>query len=705
MTVSWPADLDYPILVDPQWQTTDTMAAQRAAHHAALLSTGDALIVGGFTLTAPSFANATCELYDPATGMFAATDSLEFGRYDFTLTELSNGHQLAAGGSGVGGLLSSSETYDPATGLWTTRGSFINARSRHSAAPISTGRVLVTGGCTASGCTNEVLGSRIYREALGTWINGANMSTPRKLHTSTWLPAQSKVLVVGGQSPAATGTAELYTPDASTGTWSSAGSWTARYSHQATLLPNGDVIVTGGIGTSSTLQSAARYTPGVGWSGAGLLSAQRSSHTATLLDYDGRLLLTGGCNGSSNTSGAEIYDPVAELSMNTDPMDVRRMLHAAVSLPNGDVLVTGGPGASSCGYGNSNGAELFQRRPDGESCTVADQCGSGFCVDGVCCDSACGGTCRSCTKELKGTGKDGECGDTAQGTDPGGDCPDDGAASCDRNGSCDGTGQCELYAAGTVCGASTCSSGQQTGFSCDGFGTCDSATVSCAPYVCADPSQCATTCSSHSDCIASSHCSSLNTCIPDKGNGSLCSAPDECISGNCVDGVCCDQPCGGTCEACTQALKGPGTSDGVCEPVAGGTDPDNDCPRRLPGLVPAKRAVRRIGSVRAVRQRHGVRLDHLLRWNPDRVRVRRLRHMLSGRDDRLRSLPLPGGRLRHDLREPRRLRARSLLRYGQHLQARPGRLPALRLGGRVRERQLRRRGLLRRAVHGHLPGL
>ena len=50
-----------------------------------------------------------------------------------------------------------------------------------------------------------------------------------------------------------------------------------------------------------------------------------------------------------------------------------------------------------------------------------------------------------------------------------------------------------------------------------------------------------------------------------------------CQSGQfCVDGVCCDTPCSGDCVACTAALKGSGV-DGVCGPIAAGTDPESEC--------------------------------------------------------------------------------------------------------------------------------
>ena len=58
-------------------------------------------------------------------------------------------------------------------------------------------------------------------------------------------------------------------------------------------------------------------------------------------------------------------------------------------------------------------------RPNGSACATGSQCGSTFCVDGVCCDAACGGgvdgDCQVCSK-AKGAATDGTCGLAAPGT-------------------------------------------------------------------------------------------------------------------------------------------------------------------------------------------------------------------------------------------------------------------------------------------------
>jgi uncharacterized repeat protein (TIGR01451 family)/fimbrial isopeptide formation D2 family protein len=62
-----------------------------------------------------------------------------------------------------------------------------------------------------------------------------------------------------------------------------------------------------------------------------------------------------------------------------------------------------------------------------------------------------------------------------------------------------------------------------------------------------------------------------------KINGGTCVDGDaDCSSDNCVDGLCCNTSCGGTCEACSNALTG--QPNGTCAAIPANSDPDADCP-------------------------------------------------------------------------------------------------------------------------------
>jgi hypothetical protein len=144
----------------------------------------------------------------------------------------------------------------------------------------------------------------------------------------------------------------------------------------------------------------------------------------------------------------------------------------------------------------------------GTACTSGTECTSGFCVDGVCCSTACTGVCAACSAAKRGEGTDGSCGDIVLGLDPDNECASMAPSTCGTTGVCDGAGACQLYAAGTTCAAPSCIGGVQAGAgTCDGSGTCDPGPMSpCSPYVCG-ANACMTSCASNADCAAGFTCS------------------------------------------------------------------------------------------------------------------------------------------------------------------------------------------------------
>jgi len=185
--------------------------------------------------------------------------------------------------------------------------------------------------------------------APGTWASTGAMSTAREYSTATLL-ANGQVLVTGGYnyrySYTYLATAEVYDP--ATGTWSATGSMAStRYQHTATLLPNGKVLVTGGYSSSGLLATAEVYDPATGtWSATGSMAAGRYQHTAVLLP-NGKVLVVGGYRSSGALATAEVYDPATGTWSATGSMASARYYHAAVLLPNGKVLVVGGYRSSS----------------------------------------------------------------------------------------------------------------------------------------------------------------------------------------------------------------------------------------------------------------------------------------------------------------------------------------------------------------------
>ena len=201
--------------------------------------------------------------------------------------------------------LGSAELYDPTTNTWSATGSLNAARYWHTATLLQDGRVLAVGGSNDGDLTSALSSAELYDPLFGKWSMAGDLGGGGVWHTATLLP-NGKVLVAGGNGGGIGGdvvfaTSEQFDPVSQT--WTRTGDLsTRRYSHTATLLPSGDVLISGGglqIGHYPTLQYETldlteRFDPNTAtWTGSANLNAARSGHTATLLS-DGTVLVAGG---------------------------------------------------------------------------------------------------------------------------------------------------------------------------------------------------------------------------------------------------------------------------------------------------------------------------------------------------------------------------------------------------------------------------
>jgi hypothetical protein len=186
---------------------------------------------------------------------------------------------------------------------------------------------------------------------------------------------------------------------------------------------------------------------------------------------------------------------------------------------------------------------------------VQTDCASGlFCADGVCCNTACTGTCQACSAAKKGQGVDGVCGAVKAGDDPHNQCPASPASTCANMGGCDGAGACAPWPDGTVCSTAKCanSTTQYNPRTCIG-GTCSNPAVpqtACAPDACvggasgACVTSCGTTPFTDTNCAIGNYCdgTGIGACKPKLTTGA-CTNNDECASGSCLGGACCASMC------------------------------------------------------------------------------------------------------------------------------------------------------------------
>lgn len=348
-------------------------------------SNGKVLVAGGNRAVTyyvdPARGLDSAELFDPSTGTFAATASMTTPRYAHTATLLPNGKVLLVGGLGDGGgggagavlpsppPLASAELYDPATGTFAATGSMHVARASHTATLISGGRVLIVGGTPDGGKdtgrypyfgSGVLESAEIYDIATGVFTTTGSMTTKRLGHTATLL-ADGTVLVAGGVTTTDwlsgqgrwTATAELYDP--TSGQFTVVGAMhIARELHAATLLSNGKVLITGG---NWGEERAELYDPGTRtFSDTGSMLSARNAHTATQLP-DGKILVGGGAlqvecvedfpASCDPVSSMEIFDPATGTFAPLGFMNTVRWAHAAALLDSGSVLLVGGEGEAT----------------------------------------------------------------------------------------------------------------------------------------------------------------------------------------------------------------------------------------------------------------------------------------------------------------------------------------------------------------------
>ena len=118
---------------------------------------------------------------------------------------------------------------------------------------------------------------------------------------------------------------------------------TARWSHSATLLSSGRVLVAGGITGGAPLAGAELYDPTSNtWAATGSMHVARASQTATSLGSGATVLVAGGDDNTQALSSCEVYSTTAGTWTTTAAMSGTRDYHNAWALDSTHVLVAGG---------------------------------------------------------------------------------------------------------------------------------------------------------------------------------------------------------------------------------------------------------------------------------------------------------------------------------------------------------------------------
>jgi len=167
----------------------------------------------------------------------------------------------------------------------------------------------------------------------------------RAAHSATLLPGGKVLIAAGfrkgpnGYSQLYSNTAELYDP--STGKFTYTGSLhIARCGQTATLLPGGDVLITGGNNDVPHLASAELYNGATGtWTRLPDMLAGREGHRAVLLT-NGKVLIVGGSNDPHLY--AELYNPATKTFERAGASPLHLSGSSVVQLRDGRVFISGG---------------------------------------------------------------------------------------------------------------------------------------------------------------------------------------------------------------------------------------------------------------------------------------------------------------------------------------------------------------------------
>ncbi len=580
--------------------TAGPMTNARAEHTATLLdATGGfkVLVTGGDGLLPTSSA----ELFDPATGTFAATGNMTVQRRGHFAEILKSGHVLVGGGiSTLGIAVASAEIFDPTTSTFTATGNMTSQRAFTTATRLedAAGSVLVTGGTNAVG---------FYYKTADLFIPSGNggsfqqqpiiMQAARAYHSAVKLLGTGTVLVTGGyDGTSVLDTAEVFDQATAQFVLGSSQMKRARAFHTATRLPSGQAVVTGGgfdPGAGTVTFSTAISTETLERSNSepcNIDTECASGHCVQTANL-GKICCDTECGGvcqacandQTGLTTGECHDvldntlvkPACDNAVQLQLLCIGGQVTAGNVLPCAPYACAAAGdkcGAGTCasqsdcskdGWCGATGCSFKQELAS--QCATDVQCKSGHCVDGFCCDTACGGQCEACddaahpgfcsqvvgkphgTRTVcSGTGGacEGTCGSTrdacdykandcgnascVSGVENSGTCSltspgtcvtgpkDCGAFACDTSGArcnktCQSVADC---AAGAVCQNGICTAVEND--ACDGDHTVvrpDGTSQDCGAFRCSG-SACLDRCNSVDDCVSPNVCNDKGKCIP-----------------------------------------------------------------------------------------------------------------------------------------------------------------------------------------------
>jgi len=286
-------------------------------------------------------------LWDPATGIFTAAAMPGYNIYCSGHSFLPDGRLFFISGhiaSGVGP--SDASIYDPFTDSWTRTANMNAGRWYPTSTTLPNGDVLAISGRDEAALWNNV--PQVWQKATGTWRDLSDAQLQLFYYPFMFVAPNGKVFYAGSTQ------ITRYLDTSGTGSWTTVANTNfgdrGDQSTWAVMYDDGKVLIGGGADPpTATAEVINLNDASPAWRYVAPMAYPRRHSNATLLP-DGKVLVTGGTSGpgfnneTSPVYAAEMWDPATESWTTMASMSRMRLYHStAVLLPDGRVLAAGQP--------------------------------------------------------------------------------------------------------------------------------------------------------------------------------------------------------------------------------------------------------------------------------------------------------------------------------------------------------------------------
>jgi len=305
--------------------------------------------------------NGNPQLWTPGGGFSAV--SKPYRIYCSGHTFLPDGRLLVMGGTSPGTLgLRDATVFNPSTSTWSPTNSMAQGRYYPTATTLPNGEILVVSGHDTA---KKVVTIPEVRTSSGTWrrLTAAPLAIPDPFYPDMFVAPNGKVFMAGFQQTS------RYLSVSGTGLWTTVANRIVadRRLGSAVMYAPGKVMYAGGGDPPTASAEVIDLNQGAPtWRSVPGMAFRRRQMNSTIL-ADGSVLVTGGTSGAgfNDQAGAvyeaELWDPKTETwKTMAREAKVRAYHSAALLLPDGRVLSTGGGEGGGIDYVNSEfSGQLF----------------------------------------------------------------------------------------------------------------------------------------------------------------------------------------------------------------------------------------------------------------------------------------------------------------------------------------------------------